>query len=203
MAGPDRPDTTPVPRPEMAPLYDKPLWIGGDGKICGDARLTGAPADPVLNRFRGCGILNPVRLTQVAGVFLSSPTLTDCPTAVAMADWIETAVAPAIGDMGGGVAVMQVSGSYACRNVNNRQHGNLSEHARGRAIDVSGFRMFDGSWLNVLNDWSHDAKGLVLRRIHAAACGPFSTVLGPAADRHHVDHFHLDTATRTDGPICK
>ena len=205
-----RAETRPVPRPDsftgglatVAP-YTKPLWIGGNGQICGDARLTGTRADPVLNRFRGCGILNPVRVTKVSDVFLSNATLTDCPTAVALADWVDQSVKPAIGERGGGVAVIQVSGSYNCRPVNNQPGRATSEHGRGRAIDVSGFRMFDGSWLSVQNDWTSAEDGPVLQKIHAAACGPFSTVLGPQADRYHVDHFHLDTATRIDGPICK
>jgi len=35
-----------------------------------------------------------------------------------------------------------------------------------------------------------------LRAVHEAACGPFSTVIGPDGDAHHRDHFHFDLATR-------
>lgn len=38
-----------------------------------------------------------------------------------------------------------------------------------------------------------------LRAVHKAACGPFTTVLGPDADAAHLDHFHLDLAHRRSG----
>ncbi len=35
-----------------------------------------------------------------------------------------------------------------------------------------------------------------LRAVHEAACGPFTTVIGPDGDAHHRDHFHFDLVTR-------
>ena len=35
-----------------------------------------------------------------------------------------------------------------------------------------------------------------LRAVHAAACGPFTTVIGPDGDVHHRDHFHFDLVRR-------
>jgi hypothetical protein len=206
----DTVSTRPIPRPDdlaakVAAMkdYRQPLWSGGDNQICGDERLTGKRADPVLDRFRGCGMLNPVRVTKVAGVFLSTPILTDCPTAQALASWVDESLVPAIGNRGGGVAVIQVSGSYMCRPVNNQPGRRLSEHGRGRAIDISGFRMFDGQWLTVLKGWNAKDSGKLLRGLHAAACGVFTTVLGPEANALHRDHFHFDTATRIDGAVCQ
>ncbi len=40
------------------------------------------------------------------------------------------------------------------------------------------------------------AEARFLRRIHAQACGPFRTVLGPGTDAAHRDHFHLDMKAR-------
>ena len=34
-------------------------------------------------------------------------------------------------------------------------------------------------------------------RVRAAACGRFSTVLGPGSDGYHESHIHLDLAERT------
>lgn len=202
--------TKPVPRPAdlsekvaAMQVYRKPLWSGGDNQICGDERLTGARADPILDRFKGCGMLNPVKVTKVAGVFLSTPILTDCPTAQALATWVDESLVPAIGNRGGGVAVIQVSGSYMCRPVNNQPGRRLSEHGRGRAIDISGFRMFDGQWMTVLKGWNAKDSGTLLKGVHAAACGVFTTVLGPEANALHRDHFHFDTATRIDGAVCQ
>jgi hypothetical protein len=46
-------------------------------------------------------------------------------------------------------------------------------------------------------------KAAFLRAIHKAACGVFSTVLGPEANRAHKNHFHLDMAPRTGATICE
>ncbi|HEX5958218.1 MAG TPA: extensin family protein [Hyphomicrobiaceae bacterium] len=46
-------------------------------------------------------------------------------------------------------------------------------------------------------------KPAFLRAIHQAACGIFSTVLGPEANKAHKNHFHLDMAVRKSHPICE
>ncbi|HEX5998617.1 MAG TPA: extensin family protein [Hyphomicrobiaceae bacterium] len=46
-------------------------------------------------------------------------------------------------------------------------------------------------------------KPAFLRAIHKAACGIFSTVLGPEANKAHKNHFHLDMAPRKSAPICE
>jgi hypothetical protein len=45
--------------------------------------------------------------------------------------------------------------------------------------------------------------GEFLRRVHAAACGTFLTVLGPLANAAHENHFHLDMASRASGSFCE
>ncbi|MGE0629374.1 MAG: extensin family protein [Hyphomicrobiaceae bacterium] len=42
-----------------------------------------------------------------------------------------------------------------------------------------------------------------LRKVHAGACGLFSTVLGPEANAFHRDHFHLDLRHRRGKDICE
>ena len=42
----------------------------------------------------------------------------------------------------------------------------------------------------------HHPKSLFLRAIHDGACGIFGTVLGPASNAAHRDHFHFDGAER-------
>jgi hypothetical protein len=40
--------------------------------------------------------------------------------------------------------------------------------------------------------------------VHDGACSVFTTVLGPAYDANHRDHFHLDLARHNaEGRICK
>ncbi len=57
--------------------------------------------------------------------------------------------------------------------------------------------------MTVLNGWRNRVQGPMLKAMHAKACGTFGTVLGPHADRHHQDHFHLDVATHGYGPYCR
>jgi hypothetical protein len=46
-------------------------------------------------------------------------------------------------------------------------------------------------------------KARFLRGAHRTACGIFSTVLGPEANKAHRNHFHLDMAPRRNGPFCE
>ncbi len=48
-----------------------------------------------------------------------------------------------------------------------------------------------------------DGRAHFLREIWQAACGPFTTVLGPEANRAHRNHFHIDLAQRKSGAFCQ
>ena len=83
-------------------------------------------------------------------------------------------------------------GSFACRNRNGRGD-RLSQHGLGRAIDIAGFRLADGSTVSVAQDWAGDGeKRLFLRYLARRACEYFSVVLTPNSDADHHDHIHLD-----------
>ena len=171
----------------------------GNQRICNSRGIQGTRVDPVRGRLAGCSILNPVKVTAIKGVQLTQPITVDCPTARALADWVEDGIAPAIGNRGGGLAVIQVIGSYSCRTRNSQPGAKLSEHARGRAVDIAGFRTANGDTYSVQKNWGKGAKGRILRKIHALGCGPFGTVLGPNSDQYHQGHFHVDTANRRGG----
>ena len=47
------------------------------------------------------------------------------------------------------------------------------------------------------------AEQRFLQRIHEAACGIFTTVLGPEANAAHHDHFHLDLQKRRSSAYCQ
>jgi hypothetical protein len=149
-----------------------------------------------------CGIDDAVRVQSVAGVRLSSAATIDCRTALALKDWVTRSVRPAFRSEGGGVAGLRVASHYSCRGRNGQANARLSEHAFGRAIDISGFTLANGQTVTVEDGWGSRASGRELRRIREGACGPFSTVLGPGSDRYHGDHFHLDTA-RGRGNYCR
>ncbi|MFC6587279.1 extensin family protein [Sulfitobacter pacificus] len=106
-------------------------------------------------------------------------------------------------ETGGGLSSLRVAAHYACRTRNNQKGAKLSEHGKGRAIDISGFRLADGSEVSVLKGWNARRYSKAMRRMHKGACGPFGTVLGPKANRFHLDHFHFDTARYRSGSYCK
>ena len=173
------------------------------GSVCGDPDLQGEEVGFVPGKLPGCGLTEAVRLRSVSGVALSQQALIDCPTAKALKRWTEGAVKPAVGSIGGGVAGLQVAAHYICRSRNNVPGAAVSEHGRGKAIDISAVRLRDGSDISVLRDWGRGAKGRALARMHTSACGTFGTVLGPGSDGYHEDHLHLDTARHGNGAYCR
>ncbi len=173
------------------------------GSVCGVRGIEGARIAPIPGRVPGCGLSDGVQVRAVAGVRLSQPANIDCPTARALHTWVARAVKPVVGRRGGGVAELRVAGHYVCRTRNHKAGARISEHGRGRAIDVAGVTLRNGVQMNVLTGWNDPAQGPLLRAMHRAACGPFGTVLGPGSDRYHRGHFHLDTARYRSGPYCR
>ena len=149
-----------------------------------------------------CGVRDAWVVTEVGGVQLSRPAILTMRTARALDRWVRHSAVPAFGSRGGGLAELTVAAHYACRTRNSRRGARLSEHAQGRAIDISSFVMASGERITVLRGWRGDDSRL-LRRLHHAACGPFGTVLGPESDRFHQDHFHFDIADHRSGPYCR
>lgn len=173
------------------------------GGLCGDGDLQGEVVGTVPGRIPACGIENAIRLQSVAGVELSQGALMTCETAKALKTWVNNGVRPAVGRRGGGVARLQVAAHYVCRTRNHQPGAKISEHGRGKAIDISAIHLEDGSEISVLDDWGRGKNGKALRQMHKAACGPFGTVLGPESDRWHKDHFHFDVARYGSGSYCR
>ncbi len=173
------------------------------GAVCGDVSIQGEKIGRVPGKISGCGVENAVRISSISGVTLSSRSTMDCGTAQALKTWIESSAKPALSKKGGGLRQIKVAAHYACRRRNNSKTGKISEHGKGRAIDISGFKLADGSEISVLKGWNARSSRKALRRMHADACGPFGTVLGPKANRFHLDHFHFDTAHYRSGSYCR
>lgn len=185
----------PVPQPKA---------IGrSKGGLCGIKSLSGQSIATIPARVPGCGLTDGVRVTAVDGIQLSPSALMDCATAQALAQWVKSGLKPAVGRKGGGVAEIKVAAHYICRTRNNKSGGKISEHGRGKAIDISGITLKNGARIKVLTGWRDPAQGRMLKSMHKSACGPFGTVLGPNADRHHRDHFHFDTARHRNGAYCR
>lgn len=182
------------PGPKLEPKASK-------GGLCGIAGLTGAKLTPIA--AGGCGIQDPVRLTAVSGIALSAPATMDCSAARALSSWVDRTLLPTVGKTGGGVKRIDVAASYACRPRNNQKGQKLSEHGRGKAIDITAIQLKNGASLSVLKGWNDRSAGPLLKALHRGACGPFGTVLGPNANAFHRDHFHFDTASYRNGAYCK
>jgi hypothetical protein len=127
------------------------------------AEAASAPATSV----EGCGIDAPVRLSSitVAGgdvVSLSDRPLLACEFAAVLADYVRLIVAPL---------------------------GQAMLHAKVAAIETGpGYACRTQDRVAGAKISAH-AKGLAVR---TAACGWFTTVLGPGADAFHASNMHLD-----------
>jgi hypothetical protein len=171
------------------------------GGLCGDPFLVGEKIDPIPGPGV-CGVDAPVALRAVGGVTLSQTATIDCDTARALRRWIDESAGPAL-EPRGGLTELKVAAHYVCRTRNHQPGARISEHGKGRAIDISAFRLADGSEITVTDGWRSERDGPLLRRLHRDACGPFGTVLGPESDRWHQNHFHFDTAQHRGGPYCR
>lgn len=81
-------------------------------------------------------------------------------------------------------------GIYDCRTTDT---GRPSEHAKGLAMDVAGFRLSGGALVMVEKAWhGHGTESRFLHRVALAACRYFNVVLDPDSDRDHWNHIHMD-----------
>ncbi len=171
--------------------------------LCGLSGVEGEHVGYVPGRLAACGIKDAVKVTSVSGVALSTGAVMDCATAQALKTWVDKGAIPAFRRKSGGLIKLRVAAHYACRTRNNQPGAKISEHGKGKAIDISGFFLADGSEVTVLNGWNSRSYRKPLREVQAVACGPFGTVLGPESNRFHQDHFHFDTASYRSGPYCR
>jgi hypothetical protein len=159
----------------------------------------GVIAEPVTavaadNAF--CAIESPVRLRSltVAGgrtVLLSDNPTVSCAFAERFTDWLAELAAPLVAAALPPLKAVRTGTGYVCRNRNHQAQGRLSAHAVGLAMDVAGFELGDGSTLTVV-EARDSARMQVLSTMRTAACGWFTTILGPGSDAAHATHWHFD-----------
>ncbi len=146
-----------------------------------------------------CQVDTAVKISR-AGAGLNHAVTMSCALASRFDEFERAAVQEvAMADLGRRVVRIDHLGAYSCRNSTGRRD-QLSEHARGLAIDISGFRLSDGTSITVERDWAPPGpKGDFLRHLAHAACGYFSVVLTPNSNREHFNHLHLDIGP---GRLC-
>ena len=85
----------------------------------------------------GCGIDSAAKVRSAAGFKLSQSFFMDCGTASALKKWIDRSAKPALSRKGGGLAGICAAVHYTCRLRSNQKGAKISEHGRGRAIDIA------------------------------------------------------------------
>lgn len=152
----------------------------------------------------GCLLPAPIEIAAVLlvdgrRVPLQPAVTVACPFGAAFADWVRDDLAPAFEHAGTPLASLVSTSGYACRGRNGVVGAKLSEHARGDAVDVGGFKARDGTVTGV-----KQAGTPLLAAVKATACSRFSTVLGPGSDGFHEQHMHVDLAQRRHGAkLCQ
>jgi hypothetical protein len=208
----DRSPPAPRPRPAEAPSHPAPY----DAAPAEQAKPEPAIDQACLDRLGaagiefeavtllpaaepGCAIETPVRLKAVKlpPQWITSIRLPDEPTLSCrfgerFGHWLRDLVAPLIaGELAVELKSVRTGPGYECRNRNRAEAGKISAHASGLAADVASFELANGRTLAIKPNGDEHLRATV-DAIRVAACGWFTTVLGPGSDAAHGDHMHVD-----------
>jgi hypothetical protein len=197
----------PPPRPpELAPpakpAPQPPPSAPSDGPAICLAKLVAAGASAEVapaptTSLEGCGIDAPVRLSSIKVmegdvVTLPGRPLLDCRFAAVLADYVRLIVAP-LGPamLHARVAAIETGPGYECRTQDRIAGAKISAHGHGLAVDFIAIALADKRRLLVERQTGAD-EASYFRALRTAACGWFTTVLGPGADAFHASNMHLD-----------
>ncbi|MFC3676327.1 extensin family protein [Ferrovibrio xuzhouensis] len=189
----------PAAPPVTVPPPGMHLWPNRDviqSACLNDLAATGAEFELVAQAEPGkdgCDLVNGVKLLRLPDAALSRPVELTCPTALRFTEFEREVLQPTARRMFG-QPLIQVNhaGGFTCRRMVGGG-GRLSEHAHGRAIDIWGFVLGDGTKLSVTEQFrTRGGEGSYLREVSRAACTYFNVVLSPNANSDHKDHFHWD-----------
>ena len=200
----------PRPRPAEAPSHLAPYAPAEQAKpaptidqACLD-RLRAAGIEfevvtlpPVANP--GCVIETPVRLKAIklpprwrTSIGLPEEPTLSCQFGERFGHWLRDLVAPLIaGELAVELKSVHTGPGYECRNRNRAETGKISAHASGLAADIASFELANGRTLAIKPNGDEHLRATV-DAIRVAACGWFTTVLGPGSDAAHADHMHVD-----------
>ena len=144
----------------------------------------------------GCEVEAPVRLLSITveggAVSLPDRPVLACEFAAVLADYVRAIVAP-LGQaaLHATVAAIETGPGYDCRTQDRVAGAKISAHAKGLAVDLIAITLTDKRRVLVERQTSAEETSY-FRAIRTAACGWFTTVLGPGADAFHADNMHLD-----------
>lgn len=194
-----------APLPPPPPVAVQPQLVDPDSACLQDLTQAHARFQPLGSFGEGhCSIANPVKISGTDTDW-SRPGILTCSMASTLVHFEAEVIQPlAMHHFGQPVRRILHLGTYDCRTQRNEttaaaarlgtsKGGRLSEHARGRAIDLSGVELADGTMVTVKNQWrAGGAAGAFLHELARASCHSFNVVLTPNHDRFHQDHIHLD-----------
>ena len=147
----------------------------------------------------GCQLSGAIQLTTVATPFgyvaIAGKPAMLCSFGQQFSLWVREVGAPlALAYTGQRLAEIEAGQAFSCRARYDKPGAVPSEHAKGDAIDIAAFVLADKRRIRVKPDASDSeaTRGLV-RALRTAACGYFTTILGPGTDAAHAEHLHFDT----------
>jgi hypothetical protein len=138
--------------------------------------------------------LNAVRIASRPQVLIHLPErpMLSCRFVEQLGHWLGDLVGPLVaGRLGADVKSVRTGPGYECRNRNGARDGKLSAHATGIAVDIMSFDLANGTNIPVKPN-GNDRDLATMNAVRTAACGWFTTVLGPGSDAAHAEHMHVD-----------
>ncbi|MBV9569336.1 MAG: extensin family protein [Hyphomicrobiales bacterium] len=192
------PAQPPTPAPAPSPPAAQPQE---DAAAClaklsaGGVVAESVPAPPAT--LPDCSSVNPVRMSLIhlaSGATLDLPgkPIVNCAFALVFSDYARNLLAPLGASMlGSAVVALDTGPAYECRPRNHVAGAKTSAHGKGIAIDLAAIVLADHRRIGI----AHPADAnetLFLQTMRHAACGWFTTVLGPGSDAAHAEHFHFD-----------
>jgi hypothetical protein len=191
LGAPDKPAEAPAPAAPKADATSTCL-----AKLVASGASAEAESVPATS-VEGCGIDSPVRLSSIAvadGDVVSLPDrpLVACEYALVLADYVRLIVAP-LGQamLHAKVAGIETGPGYTCRTQDRIAGAKISAHAKGLAVDFMAITFADKRRILVERQASAD-EASYFHAMRTAACGWFTTVLGPGSDSFHANNMHLD-----------
>lgn len=187
-------------REAKPPANGQPQAETAPGEDC-MAKLRGAgvdfePTQSPPGDLDGCAIDGPVRLAAVMvdkrRVALNAKPVLSCVFALQFSDFVKNLLAPlSSGAVGASLVAIDTGPGYECRGRNRDTEAKLSAHAKGLALDVGGFVFSDSRKITIDSQPDPQSTAYV-KALRTAACGWFTTVLGPGSDPFHATHLHFD-----------
>ena len=141
--------------------------------------------------------LNAIKMPDGSRVAVTPAPMLRCKMAESVAEWMRSEMGPAVSsEFAKPVKTLVTAAGYHCRPRNGIKGAKMSEHGRGNAMDITGFKLAGGESV----DLTRTAVSKLLRdKARASVCGRFTTVLGPGSDAYHESHIHIDLAERSRG----